>query len=406
MTEIIIEMTSTATVAIAVFGIAFCLMQPAYLAVNRSFAVFLAAIAVNTFADAFAGIIETWPQDYVQVAELVIWAPSGLCLAPLFWVYVVTLTSPLQKGPSHLHWHFLLPALAMLTGAIIAFASEEARSVIFSQEGPPVSGGALTLLMIDALLHLAALPQIAVYLVLIVRRLMRHRIVLRDFYASTEKHELRWIYMIGGLGAVFWFEIVLIQFLAFGAMGGEDMSNALSFGGIISLTMVATTTLWGVRQRPPLVPDVGEDETPETTEEAQTEKYEKSALSPVAAARIARKLRAAMEQDHLHRDPNLSLWVLARHVGASPNYISQTLNEEIGESFFDFVNRYRIVEAKALLAGTDHTVLAIAYEVGFNARSSFYNAFKRVTGQTPTRYRKTLSHPVGMDDKSVTPRET
>lgn len=406
MNEIIIEMTSTAIVAIAVFGIVFCLMQPAYLAVNRSFAMFLAAIAVNTFADAFVAVIETWPQNYVHIAELVIWAPSGLCLAPLFWIYVVTLTSRTQKWPSHLHGHFLLPGLAMLVGATIGFGSEEAATAIFSQMNPSVSDGALALLLIDGFLHLAAVPQIAVYLVLIVRRLMRHRIVLRDFYASTEKHELRWIYMIGYLGAIFWAVIVLIHFLVFGSVGDDDISDVQSFGGIVSLTLVATTTLWGLRQRPPLSPDVDDGTTSSTVEKPQTEKYEKSALSLAAAARIARKLRAAMEKDHLHRDPNLSLWVLARHVGASPNYISQTLNEEIGESFFDFVNGYRIVEAKALLAETDHTVLAIAYEVGFNARSSFYNAFKRVTGQTPTQYRKTLSHPVGMDDNKVSPRKT
>jgi YesN/AraC family two-component response regulator len=105
-----------------------------------------------------------------------------------------------------------------------------------------------------------------------------------------------------------------------------------------------------------------------------------------------------MEVDNLHRDANLSLWALARHIGASSNYISQTLNEVIGESFFDFVNSYRIAEAKILLTTTNDSVLNITYDVGFNARSSFYNAFKRQTGQTPTTYRKNMSQRDGMDD--------
>ena len=113
-----------------------------------------------------------------------------------------------------------------------------------------------------------------------------------------------------------------------------------------------------------------------------------------------------MDVDHLHRDPNLSLWALARHIGASPNYISQTLNDVIGESFFDFVNRHRVRDAMKLLSTTDDTVLAITYDVGFNARSSFYNAFKRVTGQTPTGYRKSLSVREGMDDAGQELRET
>jgi AraC-like DNA-binding protein len=112
-----------------------------------------------------------------------------------------------------------------------------------------------------------------------------------------------------------------------------------------------------------------------------------------------------MEVDHLHRDANLSLWALAKHTGASSNYISQTLNEVMGESFFDFVNSYRIAEAKTLLATTNESVLNITYDVGFNARSSFYNAFKRHTGQTPTSYRKNLSKPAGMDDITAQPND-
>lgn len=84
---------------------------------------------------------------------------------------------------------------------------------------------------------------------------------------------------------------------------------------------------------------------------------------------------------------------LARHIGVSPNYVSQTLNDTVGDSFFDFVNSYRILDAQDLLRDTDQTVLAIAFEVGFNSRSSFYTAFKKVTGQTPTAFRKDISAP-------------
>ncbi len=78
----------------------------------------------------------------------------------------------------------------------------------------------------------------------------------------------------------------------------------------------------------------------------------------------------------------------------------------IGKSFFDFVNGYRIAEAKTLLSTTNESVLNITYDVGFNARSSFYNAFKRETGQTPTAYRKKMSQPEGMDDIKVPQGDT
>ncbi|MEJ6402724.1 helix-turn-helix domain-containing protein [Yoonia sp. 2307UL14-13] len=393
---------STATIAITLFGIAFGLTQTRYSHVSRHFAMFLAAVAVNNAPEAFGRMVERMDAAYLNVIELVVWFPSSLALAPLFWLYVFSLTSPDDQRPVRIRRHLFLPGLAMLVGVLIAVTSDTASAFLDTDTETLPSGWSLGLLVILAVLQLAVFVQIPVYLVLIVRRLLRYRVMLRDVYSSTEAHELRWIYMIGGLGALFWLASVGIQFLVLDATRTTALALVFSVTSVVGLALVATTTLWGLRQRPPLLPDfddTGQTDMTVTSQPAQpSEKYEKSALSAEASARIARKLRAAMEQDHLHRDPNLSLWTLARHVGASPNYVSQTFSEEIEASFFDFVNSYRIAEAKELLAKTDNTVLTITYEVGFNARSSFYNAFKRLTGETPTSYRKTLSHPAGLDD--------
>ncbi|MCY4334687.1 MAG: AraC family transcriptional regulator [Litoreibacter sp.] len=77
----------------------------------------------------------------------------------------------------------------------------------------------------------------------------------------------------------------------------------------------------------------------------------------------------------------------------SDNYVSQVLNEKIGQSFFDFVNSYRVKEAQTRLLNSDETILAIAYDIGFNSRSSFYTAFKKGTGQTPTAFRSKAVRP-------------
>lgn len=402
MDFIIVEMASTATIAITVFGIVFCLMQTKYSRVSRSFAVFLGTVTVNNIPDAFHRFFEGADNIYVQTAELIIWTPSSLCVAPLFWLYVFTLTSTEDGQPARLFRHFVLPAFAVLIGLIAALTSPYIGSALAYDDAIIPTGWRLALISVIVLLHVSLYPQMAIYLYLILRRMMRYRLMLRDFYASTEEHELRWIYVIGGLGGLYWLGRVLLLIFGFDPEQADTFAVFLGFAGFCNLALIAAMTLWGLRQRPPLMPDTNDESPPEITEEIPphqpSEKYGKSALSPEASSRIERKLRAAMEQDHLHRDPNLSLWALARHTGASSNYISQTLNEVVGESFFDFVNGYRISEAKELLSTTNATVLTITYDVGFNARSSFYNAFKRVTGQTPTSYRKTLSHRVGMDD--------
>ncbi|MEO9460624.1 MAG: AraC family transcriptional regulator [Lentilitoribacter sp.] len=408
MENFTIEFTSIATLSITVFGIIFCLLQTEFTSVSKSFAAFLLAIAVNNMPDALAPIIDTLPSVYMQPIELVIWQPSMLLLAPLFWIYVFTLTSREQRYPEKLYRHFILPLLTVFVGLVILFFGQEIWGTLFDNKPLPTSTWAIVLISSITLLQLASYPQIIIYLILIIRRLLRHRILLKDYYSSTEKHELRWIYFIGGSGLIFWFANATLLFLEFGKDQTKTQNIFINIGTLAGLAVVGATVLWGIRQRPPLLPGpallqdcepthtspLSEIHSPEPT----NSKYEKSALNDEISSRIARKLRAAMENENLHRDPNLSLWTLSRHIGASPNYVSQTLNEVIGESFFDFVNSYRIAEAMTRLTSTNDNVLNITYDVGFNARSSFYNAFKRVVGETPTVYRKTMSHRNGVDD--------
>ncbi len=400
-----VEMASTATLAIVVFGMILSLMHGTHPRLLRRFAAFLGAIAITSIPDAAASIFEDIDFRYTQSAELIIWTPGSLCVAPLFWMYLFALTSTDQGSPKRPLRHFILPALALVGGLLATGVPEIVNGSILTGEEEPASAWEIAMVFNLLVFQLAIYPQMAVYLFLVLRRMIAYRSMLRDYYASTEQHELHWVGVIGGLALVYWSARTLIIFFAFGAMSDGQQTVAISLIAMCGLALVTALTLYGLRQRPPLVPTDQEPVKSNSDEGAALtrvpEKYERSALTPEASARIARKLRLAMEQDQLHRDANLSLWSLAKHVGASPNYISQTLSEEIGESFFDFVNGYRIAEAKTLLADTEDTVLAITYEVGFNARSSFYNAFKRVTGETPTRYRKTLSKPAGLDDTAA-----
>ncbi len=408
MDKILIEMTSIGTLAIAVFGTVFCLMQTRYSRVSRSFAAFLAIVAVNNAPDAFSELIATLPDSYALVADIATW-PSSFFLAPLFWLYVYVLTSRAQHWPPKLPRHFVVPGAAVVIALLVLGSPQEIQEALFSGGTEFNSKWAMTLVVLVGVFQLAVYIQIGYYLFLILRRLMSFRLKLKDVYASTEQHELRWIYVIGALSILFWLAQTLLVIAAVDPGDGSAIRAFVVIASLAGFALVAAITLWGLRQRPPLEPDNGDDPTPGNARTADKEKaagkYEKSALSPEASERLGRKLRFAMEVDHLHRDPNLSLWALAKHTGASPNYISQTLNEMIGESFFDFVNGYRIAEAKTRLTTTNDSVLNITYDVGFNARSSFYNAFKRATGQTPSSYRKKMSQRDGMDDNKGPPSD-
>ncbi|MEQ8392721.1 MAG: helix-turn-helix domain-containing protein, partial [Thalassospira sp.] len=80
---------------------------------------------------------------------------------------------------------------------------------------------------------------------------------------------------------------------------------------------------------------------------------------------------------------------LASAVGATPNQLSYVLNQHLDKKFFDFINEARTREASRLLVeDPDRTVLDIATSVGFNSKSTFNLAFKKITGKTPSAYRQ------------------
>jgi len=91
-------------------------------------------------------------------------------------------------------------------------------------------------------------------------------------------------------------------------------------------------------------------------------------------------------------DPNLSLDSLSDELEKSTSYLSKLMNTYAGSNFSDYINKYRVNEAKKLLADSEfdaYTIVAIGLECGFNSKSTFYSAFKKFTSETPTEYRKT-----------------
>ncbi|WP_375562945.1 helix-turn-helix domain-containing protein [Bernardetia sp. OM2101] len=99
-----------------------------------------------------------------------------------------------------------------------------------------------------------------------------------------------------------------------------------------------------------------------------------------------------MKNEKPYLDPELSLQKLAVAVNLSEKQLSGLINQHIGKHFFDYINEFRINDAKQLLKQQPNlTVLEILYEIGFNSKSSFYTAFKKETNLTPTKYRKSVS---------------
>lgn len=104
---------------------------------------------------------------------------------------------------------------------------------------------------------------------------------------------------------------------------------------------------------------------------------------------LIRKLKDCMKEKKMHTNDSLSLKDLAGELGITAHQLSQLLNERLSTNFNNFVNQYRIGDAKEMLVNEpERSVISIAFAVGFNTKSSFYYAFSRFTGKTPQEFRK------------------
>ena len=104
-----------------------------------------------------------------------------------------------------------------------------------------------------------------------------------------------------------------------------------------------------------------------------------------------RRLMDVMDREKFYRNNELNLPKLASLLKISPHHLSQILNERLNKNFFDFINEYRVKEAKQMLSDKnyeDFNILAISLEVGFNSNTTFISAFKRYENITPSEYRK------------------
>ena len=120
-------------------------------------------------------------------------------------------------------------------------------------------------------------------------------------------------------------------------------------------------------------------------------KYKTSNLDPGKAEKYLKKLLYVIEVEKVYRDEDLSLQSLAEKLSIPPRELSQVINEGLDMNYSNFINSYRIEEAKNLLfsPGENHySILDIAYEVGFNSKAVFNRAFKKFTGMTPSQFRK------------------
>lgn len=340
-------------------------------------------------------VFTLWPSlvfTYIALMPL-----AFFTLNPALWFYIKALTAEQPwrfKGADG--WHVLPLGFAGLLAVLIQSLSYEQQQLLFFSEASDVTGYTLLVAIVFLAAVLLWLGQSCFYLWLMLSRVRSYRQKLRQVFAEDSGKRLAWLEMLVLLLLFSWSYAVLNLMLA------ERLNSVwLSDAAVLfCLLLVMWLVAWcGLTQQPGFsetyklqtVSTETEEFKPdqaETTDAAQgLTKYQRSALGEQQSARIAAKLQDAMQSELLYLDETLTLYKLAEHLAVPAHYLSQTLNQQLQLSFFEYVNQARVEAAKQKLKQSDDSVLSIAMSVGFNARSSFYTAFKADTGQSPAQFR-------------------
>ncbi len=157
-------------------------------------------------------------------------------------------------------------------------------------------------------------------------------------------------------------------------------------GGILLLGLTGITYLLFENRYPQFYQLVAQEE--------RQQKYKRSVIQGLSKDKIMARLRELMEEEKLYRELELRLDDVAGRLFITPHQLSEFVNDQLGVSFPNYVNRYRVEEAKELLLrNADQSTLAVGFEVGFGSKQSFNTSFKQHTGMTPSEYRKQNTRP-------------
>jgi putative ABC transport system permease protein len=294
----------------------------------------------------------------------------SLALGPLIYFYVLKITRPEYKFRSKdlLHFSPLLlefGAQALEVRDSITTGAATYETTAFQQLNP--------------VLQLLAFVSVSIYLYQSYKLIGRFYRRLKFNGADRYRYGLRWLYNLLKGFALLW-----LLWIPFTAADYFYYHNQLSIHAYYPLYLfLAIMTIW-MSAVTFLRPEAGMlVETP-------------LFLKPLLPAEMKQRgtwLKKAVKAGLYFQDPELNLNSLADKLGLGPHELSRIINTVLKKSFNDFINEYRVADfvQKMQDPAYDHiTLLGIAFESGFNSKTTFNRTFKQMTGRSPAEYKNDL----------------
>ena len=303
--------------------------------------------------------------------------PLPLLHGPFLFLYSAALTTR-QFDRQKIFLHFLPFIIGFIATIPFLILSPEEKILVYQNEGEGFE-------TISIIIFIGIVLSGITYTFLSLRVLVNHKKLIKDNFSSIEKINLQWLFrLVLGLSCIW--------ILVFFADDEIIFSSVVLFVAFIGYSGIKQVGIFTNQQALELSPT---NESKELTELSaatpEVTKYNKSALSDNQLKAIHGELVQLMKQKKLFLTPELTLRIVAEELEIHPNTLSQVINAVEQKNFFDYVNTLRIEEFKERIAIPDnqkYTLLSLAFECGFNSKTSFNRNFKNLTGKSPSEYLK------------------
>ena len=241
---------------------------------------------------------------------------------------------------------------------------------------------------------LIGMLSLAYYIYLSFGLLKRYKSLVKNNYSSLSEVDLRWL--------MIWIKGIFIFFILDLASGGLIMLSRtyLIMENIIFINLFYLVGLiwyigyYGINQTNVFLMENINATSTEKEEEKTITKANTSLLNdPKEIEDLKQKLQQAFEVDELYKEETITLREVAKRIDTTDKKLSELINTELQSNFYEYVNGFRVEAFKQRVQkgdAKDLTLLAIAYESGFNSKATFNRIFKQYTGLTPSQYKKEI----------------
>lgn len=304
---------------------------------------------------------------------------AWLLLGPLYYLYVKTIGGSKFKPLYLLHFApFILFWLILPLFTTEMVGKQQVHYGMLSTFFSFIKNMSF-LQYLYATLFAAQFIHVLVYLVISYRETMHYEDSLKSMYSKVDTTDILWLKTLNILliAVVIFASFFLVLFFVYSNYDRNE--DYLYVFPMAILTYIISYKLAGVQW------------TAGSTGDEKTKKYERTALKSDEALRIRKQLEELMTRSKPYLNNELRLQDLADELEVPSHQLSQVINDQLDLTFFDYINKHRVEEAKRLIAEMpEATLLEIAFKAGFNNKTSFSNAFKKFTTHTAVDFRKIL----------------